>query len=374
MKWSWRLGSIAGIGIFVHWTFLLLIGWIVFTHLQQGASVAAAAAGVVLVLAVFACVVLHELGHALTARRFGIRTRDITLLPIGGLARLERMPDDPRQELWVALAGPAVNLVIAALLLVSMGLTAGLMPFSQAARVGGGFVSQLMWINVVLVAFNLLPAFPMDGGRVLRALLARRLAYVRATQIAASVGQVMAIVFGIAGLFWLSNPMLLFIALFVYLGAQEEAHHVQLRSVLRGIPVRDAMMTRFTVLREHDTLAAAVRELLAGSQQDFPVMRDDVVVGILPRQELVRSLAERGQQARVGDVMRRDCAPAEDTEMLEGAFQRMRTANCSTLPVVRGGQLVGVVTLENVGELMMINSAYQSATARGRVDDVFKVG
>ncbi len=371
MKWSWRLGSIAGIGIFVHWTFLLLISWIVLLHLRRGADAAAAIAGVVLVLAVFGCVVLHELGHALTARRFGIRTRDITLLPIGGVARLERMPDDPRQELWVALAGPAVNVVIAAALFVSLELTAGLMPFSQAAQVGGGFVGQLMWINVVLVAFNLLPAFPMDGGRVLRALLARRLEYVRATQIAASVGQVMAIVFGVVGLF--SNPMLMFIALFVYLGAQEEAHHVQLRSVLRGIPVRDAMMTRFTVLREDDTLAAAVRELLAGSQQDFPVVRDDRVVGILPRQDLVRSLAEQGQQARVGDVMRRDCDPAEDTEMLEGAFQRMRTANCPTLPVVHGGRLVGVVTLENVGELMMINSAFQSATARGGVEDVFKL-
>jgi len=371
MKWSWKIGSVAGIGIFMHWTFLLLLGWIVLMHARQGADAAAAIAGVVLVLAVFGCVVLHELGHALTAKRFGIRTRDITLLPIGGVARLERMPDDPRQELWVALAGPAVNVVIAAALFFSLEFTAGLMPFSQAARVGGGFASQLMWINVVLVAFNLLPAFPMDGGRVLRALLAHRLEYVRATQIAATVGQGMAILFGIVGLFF--NPMLMFIALFVFLGAQEEAHHVQLRALLRGIPVRDAMMTRFTVLREDDSLAAAVRELLAGSQQDFPVVRDDRVVGVLPRQDLVRRLAEQGQQARVGDVMRKDCATAEDTEMLDGAFQRMRAANCPTLPVVRGGRLVGVVTLENVGELMMINSAYQSAVTRGRVEDIFKL-
>ncbi len=372
MKWSWRIGSVAGIGIFMHWTFLLLIGWIVLMHVRQGADAAAAIAGVVLVLAVFGCVVLHELGHALTAKRFGIRTRDITLLPIGGVARLERMPDDPRQELWVALAGPAVNVVIAGALFFSLELTAGLAPLSQTVRVGGGFVSQLMWINVVLVAFNLLPAFPMDGGRVMRALLALRLDYVRATQIAATVGQGMAILFGMAGLFS-KNPMLMFIALFVFLGAQEEAHHVQLRSLLRGIPVRDAMMTRFTVLREDDSLAAAVRELLAGSQQDFPVVRDDQVVGVLPRQDLVRRLAQQGQQARVGDVMRKDCATAEDTEMLEGAFQRMRAANCPTLPVLRGGRLVGVVTLENVGELMMINSAYQSAVARGRVEDIFKL-
>jgi CBS domain-containing protein len=262
--------------------------------------------------------------------------------------------------------------VIAAVLYVGLSATGAWRGLGGVSVAEGPFFARVLIANVVLVLFNLLPAFPMDGGRVLRALLARRLEYVRATQIAASVGQVMAIVFGVIGLF--SNPMLMFIALFVYLGAQEEAHHVQLRSVLRGIPVRDAMMTRFTALREDDTLSAAVRELLAGSQQDFPVTRDDTVVGILPRQDLVRSLAEQGQQARVGDVMRRDCAPAEDTEMLEGAFQRMRTANCATLPVVRGGRLVGVVTLENVGELMMINSAYQSATARGRVEDVFKLG
>ena len=360
MKWSWRLGSVAGIGIFVHWTFLLLIGWIVLLHVRRGAGAAAAIAGVVLVLAVFGCVVLHELGHALTAKRFGIRTRDITLLPIGGVARLERMPDDPGQELWVALAGPAVNVVIAVALFVSLRLTTSLWSLSDAVRVGGGLVSQLMWVNVVLVAFNLLPAFPMDGGRVLRALLARRLPYARATQIAATVGQGMAILFAIVGLRY--NPMLLFIALFVYLGAQEEAHHVQLRSLLQGIPVRDAMMTRFTVLAENDTLAAAVRELLAGSQQDFPVVREGLVVGVLPRQDLVRSLAEQGQQVRVGDVMRKDCSPVEDTEMLEGAFQRMRAANCPTLPVVRGGRLVGVVTLENVGELMMVNSAVAGGT------------
>ena len=360
MKWSWRLGAVAGIGIFVHWTFLLLIGWIVLLHVRRGAGAGAAIAGVALVLAVFGCVVLHELGHALTAKRFGIRTRDITLLPIGGVARLERMPDDPSQELWVALAGPAVNVVIAVALFISLRLTASLWSLSDAARVGGGLVSQLMWVNVVLVAFNLLPAFPMDGGRVLRALLARRLPYARATQIAATVGQGMAILFGIVGLFY--NPMLMFIALFVYLGAQEEAHHAQVRSLLSGIPVRDAMMTRFTVLGENDTLAAAVRELLAGSQQDFPVVRGGLVVGVLPRQDLVRSLAEQGQQARVGDVMRKDCSPVEDTEMLEGAFQRMRAANCPTLPVVRSGQLVGVVTLENVGELMMVHSAVAGGT------------
>jgi Zn-dependent protease len=361
MKWSWKIGEVSGIGIYVHWTFLILILWILLIYWNASRQWAVALEGVGFVLAVFGCVVLHELGHALTAKRFHIRTRDITLYPIGGMARLERMPEVPLQELWVALAGPAVNIAIAAILLGTL-LLFGIPPTRPEAFVGGSFLNNLMWVNLILVAFNILPAFPMDGGRVLRALLARKIPYVEATQLAASIGQAMAILFGLMGLLY--NPLLIFIALFVFLGAQEEARMVQMRSLFEGIPVRDAMITHYCVLDENMPLSVAVEELLAGSQEDFPVTTGGEISGVLTRADLLRALARGDREVRVGDVMRRDCQVVEDTEMLDGTFQRMREDNCSTLPVVHAGKLVGVVTLENVGELIMIRSALRQSPTR----------
>jgi Zn-dependent protease/predicted transcriptional regulator len=366
MRWSWRIGSLAGIGIYVHATFILLIFFILYMNLHQGKSTKTAIEGVLFILAIFGCIVLHELGHALVARHYGIRTRDITLLPIGGLARLERMPDVPIQELWVALAGPAVNAVIAGVILV-FGLLAGMHPelLGSFSWTGGSFLNKLMVVNCWLLAFNLIPAFPMDGGRVLRAVLATRLEYARATVIAARVGQGIAFLFGLVGLF--TDPFLLFIALFVWMGAEQESSLVQVHNSLSGIPVQYAMLSEFRTLQPDDPLAAAVEHVLAGWQQDFPVVFGDHVLGVLTREALMRALAQGGIDVRVRDAMNRNVVSADSHDMLETALATMRTSGCRALPVLHEGRLVGLLTMDHIGEFMMIQAALRQAQETGRI-------
>ncbi|MBN2387202.1 MAG: site-2 protease family protein [Anaerolineales bacterium] len=357
MKWSWKLGRFAGIDVYIHTTFLLLVGFLGFSYWVQTRTVTGTLEGLGFLLALFASVVLHEYGHALTARRYGIKTRDITLLPIGGVARLERMPDKPLQELWVALAGPAVNVVIALVLLLYLLVTQTFAPLTGLTLTAGPFIERLMTVNLVLVGFNLLPAFPMDGGRVLRALLALRLEYTRATQIAASIGQGMAFVFGFVGLF--INPFLVFIAFFVYIGAQQEASMVQMKSALAGIPVERAMLTEFVSLSTADPLRRAVEHILAGTQQDFPIRNGDQVVGILTRADLLSGLSRLGDQTPVVEVMRTDFDTVHPGDMLEPVFARLQACECHIFPVVQDGRLVGLLSSENIGEFMMFQSAFK---------------
>jgi Zn-dependent protease len=355
MPWSWKVARIAGIDVFVHATFFMVIAWIALVHWNEHQSLAAVVEGVGFILTLFACVVLHEFGHALTAARYGIRTRDITLLPIGGLARLERMPDVPIQEFWVALAGPAVNVVIAILLFVWLQVSG---TWGEVDRIGiatGAFAERVMLANVALVVFNLLPAFPMDGGRALRAFLATRMEYTRATQRAAMIGQGMAILFGFWGL--QGNPMLIFIALFVWIGAGQEASMVQMRSALAGIPLRRVMLTHFRTLTPASTLGDAIDLLLSGSQQDFPVIANGRIEGILTRSDLVKAVGQSGKSGFVADIMKRDCPTVDASEMLEAVLSRLRSRDCHTIPVLEHGALVGLVTMDNVGEFLMIQAA-----------------
>jgi Zn-dependent protease/CBS domain-containing protein len=350
MSWSVPIVRIAGIQLKIHITFLLLVGWIAFVYYAQGGS-PAAVGGVLMILLLFACVILHEFGHAFAGKAFGINTPDITLLPIGGVARLERIPEEPIQELIIAAAGPAVTALIA-LVALAAGGTWAYPPGTKTS-----ILDVLFTINVVLLLFNLLPAFPMDGGRVLRALLATQMPYARATQVAASVGQAFAFIFGFVGLLW--NPFLIFIAFFVYIGASQEAALAQMRDVSRRFPVSSAMVREFHTLSASATLQEAVDLLLATAQHDFPVLDENgAVVGVLTRHDLIAALRKDDPGIRVGDVMRRDIPTITTGTRFEEAFRIMQECNCPAVPVLDNmKRLVGLLTPEHVSELMMVQSA-----------------
>lgn len=353
--WSFKLAQVRGIDIYVHGTFLILLAWIALTHVLAGHAIAAAVEGVLFTIAVFAVVVLHELGHAFTAARYGVRTRDITLYPIGGIASLERIPENPRQEFLVALAGPAVNVAIAAVLGLFLSLAKLPAGIESVHVVGGSFLAKLMWVNLWLAVFNLLPAFPMDGGRVLRAVLALRMGRDRATEMAARVGQVMALGFALLGLF--GNPMLLFIALFVWIGAQSEASLVRLRSLMHDVPVRDAMMREFMVLAPSTRLVDVIDDIVTRGHSAFPVVRDGRLIGVVTKNGVLGALAEVGANSSVLAAMNDRFEIADPGEMLEPALARLEAKRGEALVVARNGVIFGVVTPGTVGELLTMRQA-----------------
>jgi Zn-dependent protease/CBS domain-containing protein len=363
MNWSIPIGSVKGTVIRVHITFLLFLLWIGVAHYAQGGA-PAATQGIAFIILLFLCVLLHEFGHVFAARHYGVQTPDVTLLPIGGVARLERIPEEPTQELVIALAGPAVNLVIGIVIWLALG---GLIPVEgyEVQNPGISLFSRLAWVNFFLVLFNLIPAFPMDGGRVLRALLAYRMGYGRATQVAASIGQGVAFLLGILGLF--GNPILLFIALFVYLGAAGEAHATQMRQVSRGMIVSDAAVTAFESLSPLSRVEDAVRCLIRTTQHEFPVVDGSGRMrGVLTRDAIIRALSEYGPDVPVVEVMDRDVPMVERRQSLDQALRLLQERHLPAIGVVDGGgRLIGLVTLENVGEMMMVQAAQSRYSQRG---------
>lgn len=359
MGGSLKLFSVGGTELQVHWTFFLLLLW--FGGVQWlSTGPEAALFAVVFIVLLFVCVVLHEFGHILTARRFGIRTPTITLLPIGGVASMERMPEKPGQEVLVALAGPAVNVVIALLLIALLGGRLDISDLDLTQNPGTNMVSRVAIANVALVVFNLIPAFPMDGGRVLRALLAMRMGFVRATRTAALVGQMFAIFLGFVGLF--GNPLLILIAVFVYLAATAESQYVEMRSLARGYLARDAMITTFEPLTPTSTADDAAALLLRTTQQEFPVLDSGSrLLGIVTRDTLIEALRDRGGNTPVTEFMHKDVPIVTGNSTLENAIQTLQQKGARAIAVIGSdGRLAGFITPENFSEMVMIGRARQA--------------
>lgn len=355
MSWSFSIGRLFGSELRVHATFFLLIAWIgAAAWIADGP--AAAAMNVAFVLSLFACVVLHEFGHALMARRFGIKTPDITLLPIGGVARLERLPEKPGEEIAVALAGPAVNVVIWAVLTLVLGADTNLAALAEVESHAQGFLARLASVNLFLVVFNMIPAFPMDGGRVLRAALASFMSRPRATMVAARAGQVLAFMFAFLGLTG-GNPLLLLIAVFVFFAASAESSDVVMRHQTHGVPAREAMITTYEALRPEDTIATAGHLLLRTTQAEFPVIDGQGhLVGILTRAQIADRHGEGPGAVRVADAMTREIPRVMLNAPLDTVLDTLGHGAVPGIAVEdRKGNFLGYITRENLGEWMILN-------------------
>jgi Zn-dependent protease len=355
MGWSLTVGRFAGVAVRIHVTFWLLMAWIGVSAWRQGGP-SAAAQSVIFIALLFLCVTLHEFGHILMAKRFGIETREVTLLPIGGVASLQRMPDTPGRELLVAFAGPAVNFVIAFVLMAALGSynAAG---FAKLADPAVSMVSRLAAANLVLAVFNLIPAFPMDGGRVLHALLAMRMSEARATEIAASIGQACAFGLGFLGLF--GNPLLLFVAIFVYVAATEEAGLSRLKEALKGLAAADLMETRIAALPLAASLKEAVDLALTTEQSHFPLVDAfGKPAALVTRSALLTAVQAHDPGEPAESVARAPADTIPATASAQVAFERLQTAESSALCVVdAAGALVGLLPRAALGEAMLIYAA-----------------
>jgi Zn-dependent protease/CBS domain-containing protein len=359
---SIKLFDVAGTAVRVHPTFFLLLIWIGAVHFMSGGAWSALT-GIAFVIVLFACVVVHEFGHILVARRFGIATPDVTLLPIGGVASMERLPENPREEILVALAGPAVNLVIATILILLLGDHLDLEKFAQIESPKPGFLEQVAIANLVIVVFNLIPAFPMDGGRVLRAILTLKVGYTRATRMAATFGQAMAVLFGVVGL--LGYPFLVLIAIFIFLAASGEANYVEMSDQARGHSVRAAMVESFEVLSTQDNVDAAAALLLRTTQQEYPVVDGSGALrGVLTREALIAALSSTGGRTPVLDIMAKDVPTVSEDSALEPIMKLLMRGDTPAVGVIdRQGRLKGYVNVQNLAEYFWIRSAQTRSTA-----------
>jgi Zn-dependent protease len=356
MKWSLNIGKIFGINFRIHITFFLLLFFIFISVLNEG-GFGKAVLSVLFICAIFVCVVIHEVGHSLFARRFGKHPQSITLLPIGGIAAIEEIPEKPGQEIAMSIVGPFINLIIAGVIYLFVGRWSGVgVPdlYPDSAR---SFFAGLIGVNIMLAIFNLIPAFPMDGGRVLRGILATKMEYVRATSVAVFIGQAIAVFFIFSGIFMFSNWWLSIIGLFLYIGAGSEKQYVILRSLLHQVPVSEAMATDFRSLRPEELLSSVLEHFHHGCQQDFPVVGDYGIEGILTRDRMLTSIPQKGLNVPVSEVMDRTLVWVDPKMSLEDVYKKLLADRKTAVAVVEDGQVKGIVCLDGISRYFMVKAA-----------------
>ena len=361
MRWSFRIGSVAGIAIRIHFTFLFLLALLFWVNGVAGGW-EAGFRSVLLIALVFFCVFLHELGHSAVSMRFGFRVRSITLRPIGGLALLDEVPSEPRKEILIAVAGPAVNFVLAfglGLLVWFTNPEALLRP----AISGEALLPSLFWANLSIGLFNLLPGYPLDGGRVLRAVMARRMPFIEATRHAVTVGQLVSVAFMLYGLA-ARHPWLVVVGLFVFWAGLAEERLAILQSAMEQIYIEDIMLTDFQALEPGDSLFEAIDRAVHSLQDDFPVVRDGQVVGVLSRGAMLQAFGGTRWKESVQAVMSTKIETAAPRDTLAWAFRGLSNRNLSMFPVVDGGRLVGIVTLQNLMHSIQLLSRKGAAELR----------
>lgn len=358
MQVNLHLVTISGIKIKVHWTFFFLILWIVLIEIKGGGNIDSILFNIAFVLAVFVCVVLHELGHALTAKRFGINTKNITLLPIGGMASLEKIPDSPKQEILITLAGPLVNLLIVLFLyfiipiqdLMDQNITESFETMSNFTL--KNFLFYLFIVNIALILFNIIPAFPMDGGRILRALLATKVDRIKATQIAASIGQFIAVLFLLIGLLY--YPILIFIALFIFLGAYGENQMEQHLALIKGHTVEEAMLFKITTFNTEDPLHIVVDKLISSTENNFVVIdKNKSIKGLLYHQDIIDN---SNKDVLVQDIMCTNFNTISAQDDLIETYRLIQISKKPFFPVMDNKKLVGAIDAVNLNEYILLQA------------------
>jgi len=351
MKWSFKIGSIFGIPIRIHITFLLLL---FFVAINPHRGLLGGLVGVLFIVLVFIGVLLHELGHSLVARHFGAPVHDIILLPIGGVSRTE-IPEDPKQEIMMAVAGPVVSLILALFFLLFSILLGYNLGFGHFLDAKAKILVELFYVNLMLAIFNLIPAFPMDGGRILRGILALSMDPVRATRIAVGIGQALAVIMFFVGIFF--NWWLALIAIFLYFGAETEEQGTILRKVLHQVPVRALMLDKFEVLSPEDDLSRVLEVICHSAQSDFPVIENNQLVGIVSKEVIFQALRQLPSETKVRDIMIREFYQTEPDEPLDLALKHLVENKVGVVPVVEGGRLVGILTMDQLAKYQLICGA-----------------